>query len=147
MDKAILIGSLLIASTFILIFSVQLISQTNYMFFIQCYGFFNALTIAAILSFPVGTLVILIRIMQWAKFKLHKGTLFGLVLILSGAVILFAVGELISHSYYLQIKFFSEYSFIINGAILMIFIGIIILTIKTALWGSKYMGNNQKRVE
>ncbi len=142
MDKAILLAVVLIALSFALPVTILQISQSDYSFFVSNIGIFNVLTIVAVACFPIGALVIVVRVMQWAKFQFHKGTLFGLLLIMLGLVTLIVVGQLGSNNYALQIKFFNEYSFIIMGAFGSIFVGILILTIKTAIWGSKYIGSS-----
>ncbi|XHH10102.1 MAG: hypothetical protein ACFCUE_05575 [Candidatus Bathyarchaeia archaeon] len=129
MDKAILLGASLIALTFVLAITFAFI-KVPYL-----NTFFALITIAC---FPIGALIVLLRIMQWAKFKLHKGTLFGVFLIGIGVTVL-----LTSTSYtgLLHLAFLNNHYARI-AALAGTILGILILTLKTAIWGSKYIEKN-----
>ena len=73
--------------------------------------------------------------MQWAKFQFHKGTLFGIFLIGAGVTVLIAG---IPYNGLLYHTFFNN-SYVRMAALAGVFVGILILTIKTAIWGSKYI--------
>jgi hypothetical protein len=142
MDKPILIGFFLIVLTFVLWFTLIYVAQTNYNFYISSLGIFTTLTWVTVASFPIGSLIIVIRVMQWAKFQFHKGTLFGLFLIGLGFLIFVIEGQLTANNYVSEFKFLNEYLFVTEGAFVSILVGILILGIKTALWGSKYIGKS-----
>jgi MFS family permease len=137
MDKAILLGASLIALTFVLAF---ILSSVGY-FLVGNSILYKVLVYVVVASFPIGALIVLIRIMQWAKFRFHKGTLFGLFLIGVGQVVLI-VGTPYNGLWYHT--FFND-SYVRLAALAGIFGGILILTIKTAIWGSKYIEKSDSK--
>ncbi len=128
MDKALLLAAALIILPFVLAYTIVFtgLPQTN--------PFLTAIMVA---SFPIGTLIVLIRVMQMAKFRFHKFTTFGLFLLLAGITILYL--SLISPNHPAQLRYLNNNTPVQLVAVASIFSGIIILTVKTAIWGSKYI--------
>lgn len=133
MDKALLLAAVLIILPFVLAYTIVFtgLPQNN--------PFLTAIMVA---SFPIGALIVLLKVLQLAKFRFHKVTTFGLFLLLAGMTVLFL--SLISTSHPAQLRLLNNTP-VQLVAVASIFSGIIIITLKTAIWGSKYINTEPKQ--
>ena len=142
MDRVTLFGLFLAVVGVVLLALNPQISLWNYSFYVRYFQVFYSLVFASLGFIFIGFVLIMVRAMQWAKFKLHKGTAIGLALIGTGITVFFVLGQLTSN-YPLYIQLLNNKGIILTivaSASLFLF-GFLIIAAKTIFWAIQRINN------